>query len=330
METKILKDDSAILMGAELIQQGEVVAFPTETVYGLGANAFNPDAVNKIFIAKGRPNDNPLIVHLSDISQILNVADSVPPLAYELFNAFSPGPLTIVLPKNLAIPYTVTANLDTVGVRIPSHIVAQKFIKACGVPVAAPSANTSTRISPTDATAVFEDLNTKIPLIIDGGQCEVGIESTVITLAEKIPTILRPGIITQSMISNIIGQVKTHKGEIIGMAQAPGMKYKHYSPICEMFIIKNTDEIIEKFKWLLKNGKTNPVIFCRNSNEIYYKGLNCIALGDTDIEIAHNVFHTMRLAEKRYDAIISEDFNNEGIGGSVMNRLYKSAGIKRI
>ncbi|MEG0229983.1 MAG: L-threonylcarbamoyladenylate synthase, partial [Oscillospiraceae bacterium] len=245
--TEILKDtdDNATKKAAELLKQGDIVGIPTETVYGLAANALDPKAVEKIFIAKGRPADNPLIVHVNNIEMIKNLVDEIPLKAISLFEKFSPGPLTIILKKSDIIPNIVSANLKTVAIRIPLHAGARKIIEKTNLPLAAPSANTSGKPSPTSANTVFDDMNGKIPLIIDGGICDVGVESTVISLAEKEPLLLRPGFITQNDIEKVIGKIKLSTGVLSQINDntkviSPGMKYKHYSPQCDVIIIDSS------------------------------------------------------------------------------------------
>ena len=229
-DTKI-KGEEALDEAAEIIRGGGLVAFPTETVYGLGADAFNEDAVESIFLAKGRPQDNPLIVHIPSKEWLPRVAKNVPEEAYLLFEKFSPGPLTIVLPKIDQLPLITTAGLQTVGIRIPNHPIARELIRAAGCPVAAPSANVSGRISPTEARHVLEDMDGKIPLILDGGCSDIGIESTVLDLSKEVPVVLRPGAITAEMLSVYLGKVVDFKGKVL-IAEAPGMKYRHYAPTC--------------------------------------------------------------------------------------------------
>ena len=229
----------------ELILADEVVGMPTETVYGLAGNAYSENAVKKIFEAKGRPQDNPLIVHISSFNEIYDLVSAVPDSAKNLAEAFWPGPLTMILPKSDKVPYAVTAGLETVAVRFPSHPVANMFIKACGVPIAAPSANLSGKPSPTKASHVYNDLNGRIPLIIDGGDSEEGVESTVITLAGDTPRLLRPGNVTLSQLREVLGEVLVDdavlnplkKGEKVS---SPGMKYKHYSPEADVIILKGS------------------------------------------------------------------------------------------
>lgn len=330
MKTEVLKGRKAIDKGAELINRGEIVAFPTETVYGLGANAFNEEGVKKIFQAKGRPSDNPLIVHIADKKDIYKVAENVSAVAQKLIEAFMPGPITIVLPKRKEIGNTVTAGLNTVGVRCPENRVARAFIKKCGVPIAAPSANASTRISPTKAEYVLEDMDGKIPLIIDGGMSKVGIESTVVSVTDDIPIILRPGYVTSKMIAKVTGVCKNFSGEIIKSAPAPGMKYKHYAPVKET-VIAVREKLEETY---LLNVNKNPVLLVSNKTaDIIKKNnpkFNIIKLGKSGIKIASRIFSEMRKAEKIYDFIIIEYFGEEGIYKSISNRTVKSAGGKII
>lgn len=223
----------------ELLRNEQVVGIPTETVYGLGGNAFSPLAVSRIFEAKGRPTDNPLIVHISEFPEIYDLVTDVPEGAKKLADKFWPGPLTIILPKSEKVPYCTTGNLETVAVRCPSHPVARKLIKACGFPIAAPSANLSGKPSPTKAEHVFEDLNGRINLVIDGGDCDEGVESTVITLATEKPKLLRPGNVTLSQLKNVLGEVVVDDAVLNPLKEgakvsSPGMKYKHYSPDAEI------------------------------------------------------------------------------------------------
>lgn len=228
---------------AKLILNGEVVGMPTETVYGLAGNAFDESAVKKIFEAKGRPQDNPLIVHISEFSEIYDLVKSVPENAKKLAERFWPGPLTIILEKSEKVPYAVTAGLETVAIRCPEHPVARRFIKACGVPIAAPSANLSGKPSPTTASHVFADLNGRIPLIIDGGESREGVESTVLLLASKTPRLLRPGNVTLGELKSVLGEVQVDDAVLNPLkngekVSSPGMKYKHYSPDAEVTLIK--------------------------------------------------------------------------------------------
>ena len=306
--TKILNDENGIALAAQLIKNGEIVAFPTETVYGLGANALDACAVAKIFEAKGRPSDNPLIVHIDSTDKLSDIADGDLTLARELFREFSPGPLTLVLPKNKNIPDTVTAGLKTVGVRIPAHPMALAFLKECGLPIAAPSANSSGRPSPTTAQHVLSDLEGRIEIILDGGPCDVGIESTVLDLTAEMPTILRPGAITEHRLLKMLKTV--HKsGDFIGAPKAPGMKHKHYAPEVPLVIAENSEDAVLKYRQNTEAGKKTIIL----------------NLGDSPEEASRNLFAKLREAEKEYDIIIISKLPDEGIWASVMNRLYKAA-----
>ena len=237
MKTQLLKvNEDSIALGAKLIREGELVGFPTETVYGLGANALDAEAVVKIFEAKGRPQDNPLITHVSCVEEIPPLVRAIPAAAKKLMEAFWPGPMTLILPKADCIPNAVSAGLDTVGIRLPSNADARALIRAAGRPIAAPSANRSGRPSPTTALHVLEDMDGRIPLILDGGACQVGVESSVIDATGDVPVILRPGGITPEMVERVLGHVRVdehvmsplREGDV---ARSPGMKYKHYAPL---------------------------------------------------------------------------------------------------
>ena len=246
IETKISPPGAASIQeAADIIKNGGIVAFPTETVYGLGASCLDKKALDKIFKAKGRPSDNPLIVHVHSIEQVNEVAVSISATAEELMHKFWPGALTLVLKKRAVIPSNATGGLDTVAVRMPDHHVAQAIIEQAGVPVAAPSANLSGKPSPTTAQMVYEDLNGKIELIIDSGPCEVGIESTVLDVTGKVPKILRSGMITKEMINEAIGNVEYSEGKH-GKARSPGMKYEHYKPNAEVTIIKGPQAAVAR------------------------------------------------------------------------------------
>ncbi len=307
----------------ELLNRGELVAFPTETVYGLGAVATDEEAVKSIFVAKGRPSDNPLIVHVSDVASIDSVARDVPEVAKRLFERFSPGPLTIVLPKSYNIPDVVTAGLDTVGVRIPDHPLALALLARLAKGVAAPSANTSSRVSPSRAIDVYEDMCGKIPLILDGGQCRVGIESTVLDLTKEVPTILRPGGITADMLLEVLPQVQTFSGEI-KVAEAPGMKYKHYAPTCECYLVKT----VEACKAYVESCSGQRVSLLAMTDFFTACGVPGIDLGATILDMEHNLFAAMRDAEKCSDTILVQYPTSEGVGASVLNRLIKSSAGK--
>lgn len=329
MRTSIVTLQEGLDKAVKLIAGGEVVAFPTETVYGLGANAFDGNAVKKIFAAKGRPADNPLIVHIADKCDADRLAANISDGARAVIDRFMPGPITVILNRSPIVPDEVTAGLDTVGIRFPAHEVAQAFIKACGAPIAAPSANTSSKISPTSAEHVFEDMQGKIPLILDGGKCQVGIESTIIDMTADIPTILRPGAITADMLADALGQVRTFKGEIV-VAKAPGMKYRHYAPTCEMVVAASIEAAAKAYE---ENKRLRPVAIAKTG---YLRELQklcpceSIDLGEDDSAVMRNIYSAMHEAEKDFGFIICQDFGGGGVAGSVMNRIEKASGGKRV
>ena len=332
MYTQIKTLQQGLDEAVELIKNGELVVFPTETVYGLGANAFDGAAVRKIFEAKGRPADNPLIVHIADVCWIDSLAKDVTQEAREVIGAFMPGPITVILKRSDRIPDEVTAGLDSVGIRFPKHPIAQKFISACGLPLAAPSANTSTKISPTSAKHVFEDMQGKVPLILQGGDCEVGIESTIIDMTADTPTILRPGAITVDMLAEVLGKVKTFDGKIV-VAKAPGMKYRHYAPSCEMVIADSALSAAEEYSRQAMGGK-KPVILAKrdylDAISANIGSFNYIALGEDDVEAMRCIYAAMHDAQERYGYIICQDFGDNGVGASIMNRINKASGGKRV
>lgn len=328
MRTVVMKGEEALKRGAELIASGEVVAFPTETVYGLGADAFNGQAVAKIFAAKGRPSDNPLIVHIADKSGLEGLVCDVSDGARAVMDRFMPGPITVIMKKSGNVPDGVTAGLDTVGVRMPSHPVARAFIKACGTPIAAPSANRSTHISPTSAEHVFEDMDGRIPLIIDGGDCEVGIESTIIDMSTDVPTILRPGAITAEMLAEVLGAVRTFSGKVV-VAKAPGMKYKHYAPSCDTVVALSGESAKKAYDEAESKG-LKPLIIASSGLCATLGGRTHIDVGASDAEICRNIYAALHRAEKIAGFIICEHFGNDGVCGSVMNRVMKSAGGKTV
>lgn len=270
METKILStSEYDIALAGEIIKGGGLVAFPTETVYGLGADALNEEAVKKIYIAKGRPSDNPLIVHIAEKEDIIPLVKEVTPVAKALIDKFFPAPLTIILPKSERIGSTVSGGLDTVAVRMPQNETARALIRAAGTPIAAPSANTSGLPSPTKAKHVIDDMNGKIDAIICGEDCDFGVESTVITLATEIPTILRPGAITKEMLEKVIGKVEVAKAVLEGMEQnevaaSPGMKYKHYAPKARVLLVNASKEKYEAFV----NSKKDAFALCFEEDNI--------------------------------------------------------------
>ena len=272
METKLLPPtEQAITLACELLKQGEVVAVPTETVYGLAGDCKNSSAIKKIFEAKGRPSDNPLIVHISDFEMLDGLVSEIPEDAKLLAKNFWPGPLTIIMPKGRSVCSENCAGLDSVGIRMPSNSIAQAIIKKSGIPFSAPSANLSGKPSPTTAQDVFEDMNGRIPLIIDGGECQAGLESTVISVLNDTPIILRPGVITKEMISKVLNKdILVAKAVTEGVKKdeqvlSPGMKYKHYAPKAQVIILNGS---IEKFTSYVNSHKTDHTyVLCFENEE---------------------------------------------------------------
>lgn len=325
--TRIVKAKDGIDEGARILKDGGLVVFPTETVYGLGANAYNENAVANIFKAKGRPQDNPLIVHISSLDQVNDIAVDVPDEFYKLAERFMPGPLTVILKKSDKIPYVVTAGGDTVGVRMPDNAYTRQLI-AKSFPLAAPSANRSKHISPTTAQHVYEDLNGEVDLILDDGACQVGIESTVLDLTVDVPTILRPGAVTADMLLDVVGQV-SQNGKIIKVAKAPGMKYTHYAPKVDTVTAVNIDHAVNEYDKQASLGK-NPVIVARDIYRDTLKDRNLISLGVTVEDYTRNIYSALHTAEKEYDYIIVEELHGSGLEASVMNRVTKAAGGKEV
>ena len=344
MDTLISKIDvdnidmEEIKKQAEILRAGETVIFPTETVYGLGANALDEEAVSKIYKAKGRPSDNPLIVHIGDKKQVYNLVKSVTKEAEIVMDKFWPGPITIILNKKDIIPKRTSGGLDTVAIRMPSNKIANALIKEANIPIAAPSANISGRPSPTRAKHVYEEMNHRVSGIIMGNDCVYGLESTVLDLTGEIPTILRPGSITKEQLEKELGNVQLdaalEKKEDNIKAKAPGMKYTHYSPNAEVYIVSGEQtNVIDKINTLTEenNDKNfNTCVICLKCNEKQYIG-KTICLGETLEDVASNLFDALIQAdEEKCDIIYSESFTNEGIGCAIMNRLLKSAGYKII
>ena len=337
MNTQVLPaDEHALALASELFREGQLVAFPTETVYGLGANALDEKAVLSIFAAKGRPADNPLIVHIWDRAQLADICE-VPPLAEKLMDAFWPGPLTILMPRKESIPPAVTAGLPTVAVRMPSHPVAAALLKACGLPIAAPSANRSGKPSPTAAAHVLEDMDGRIPLILDGGSCDVGVESTVLDICHGTPCILRPGGITKEMLETVLGNVEVagsvlrplKQGEV---ALSPGMRYRHYSPDGQVTLVTGKEErVVAALKLLYAQAEANAhrsCVLCFTEHVAALADCHPHDLGSRDdpAAVARRLFDILRrLDEERMDVIFSEVVPPEGVGLAVMNRLGRAA-----
>ena len=325
METKVEKLNKKTLKYAKkLINSGEIVAFPTETVYGLGADATNDTAIKKIFEAKGRPQDNPLIVHLAKKRDIKKYVKNISKTQKKLINSFMPGPISIIFEKNNVISSMVVAGGNTVAIRIPENKIARKFINYCHAPICAPSANTSKRPSPTMAKHVYDDLNGKIPLIIDGGKTNIGIESTVVRVDNDIVYILRPGRVNKKDIENL-GLVAVDKIDTSKIPQSPGTKYTHYKPNCDMIIVKtNVIENINKlYENCIKNDK-KPIIFCKKCNLQKFENKNVVALGSDSQEASANLFSYLRQYENN-DLIICEYFDNGNMVEGLFNRMIKAS-----
>ncbi|MFX3624421.1 MAG: L-threonylcarbamoyladenylate synthase [Ectobacillus sp.] len=316
---------------AQLLRQGEVVAFPTETVYGLGADATNDGAVAKIFEAKGRPSDNPLIVHIASRAQLEQLAASIPPAAEVLMKHFWPGPLTLIFPKKDGVSGRVTAGLDTVAVRMPDHPVALALIAKAGVPVAAPSANRSGRPSPTLAVHVYEDLNGRIAGIVDGGATGVGVESTVLDCTSSPPAILRPGGVTKEQLEEAIGMVHMDPGlqSETEKPKSPGMKYTHYAPKAPLIIVEGTKEFLQRLVKQRQEEGLQVGVLTTEDNASFYEADAVIPCGRrSDLStVAAKLYEVLRAFDAAgVEVIYSEAFPKEGIGIAIMNRLTKAAG----
>lgn len=334
-------DAEALKEAGEIIKRGGLVAFPTETVYGLGGDALNEDSSGKIYHAKGRPSDNPLIVHICRMEDLAPIVKEIPETAKKLAEAFWPGPLTMIMNKSGKVPYATTGGLDTVAVRMPRHEVALSFIQAAGGYVAAPSANLSGKPSPTLAKYVAEDMDGRIEMIIDGGEIGIGLESTIVDLTEEVPIILRPGYITKEMLRDVLGKVRMDKtilDDSTGQApKAPGMKYKHYAPKGELTIINGQQErviaeINKKAKEMRQKGEKVGIIGTDDTVGLYEADSVKSAGSRADEEtIAHALYRILReFDDEEVTVIYSEAFeetaHSGGIGQAIMNRLLKAAG----
>lgn len=335
MKTEILKaTEESIEKAAAIIKDGGVVGLPTETVYGLGANAFDSSAVEKIFEAKGRPKDNPMIVHVSSIDEVYPLVKKFPEEAKKLAEKYWPGPLTIIMPKSDKVPVRTSGNLDTVAVRMPSHPVMRKVIEKSGCPIAAPSANLSGSPSPTNAKYVFEDMDGRIELILDGGECEVGLESTVITLATEKPRLLRPGGITPEQLEEVLGEIIIDKAvksklEENARASSPGMKYKHYAPKIKVVIIKADKE---KYAEYVSSHSENAAALCFE-DDAQNMSVPTVTYGRSDDSSsqAKRLFDALReLDETGAEIAFAHCPSDEGVGLAVYNRLLRSAGFEVI
>ena len=334
-------DRELLQQAAQIIKRGGLVAFPTETVYGLGADGFNEEAAKKIYAAKGRPSDNPLILHIAEEKQLEQIVKKIPEKAKKLMESFWPGPLTIILEKKENVPYTTTGGLDTVAIRMPNHLGALSFLKAVQTPIAAPSANTSGRPSPTKAEHVLEDMKGKIDMILDGGEVGIGIESTIIDMT-SVPMILRPGFITQEMLEEKIGDVFLDPTLQNGLQEkerpkAPGMKYRHYAPKADLTIIEGElSRVIDQINRLtaqkVSEGKKVGIIATEETKKFYRDGMiKVIGTRKKEETIAKHLYSILReFDEAEIDVIFSEAFSEKAFGQAIMNRLIKAAGHHKI
>ena len=327
------KEENAIQTAAEILKNGGLVAIPTETVYGLAANALDGKAVAEIFIAKGRPQDNPLIVHVASLDEIFPLVEAVDSRLYDLAEKYWPGPLTVIMKKSSIIPDEVSAGLDTVAIRMPSHETARKIIEISGVPLAAPSANASGKPSPTKASHVIQDLDGKIDAVVDGGECSVGVESTVVTLATEPPTLLRPGGITPAQLEAVLGEIqispavfeKLKEGE---KAESPGMKYKHYAPAAQVTIIKGDFESFRKF--VLAQKETVCAVCFEGEGKHFENYIEYGSENDADSQ-AHSIFDALREVDKTgCNTAFVRCPVSSGVGLAVYNRLLRSAAFRVI
>ncbi len=346
METEVIQIDEhnideaskkSLQRAGQIIRDGGLVAFPTETVYGLGGDALNPDSSRKIYAAKGRPSDNPLIVHVADFEDLETIVKEVPDSARKLAKAFWPGPLTMIMNKNDRVPYETTGGLDTVAIRMPNNEIALELIRQSGGFIAAPSANTSGRPSPTVARYCIEDLSGKIEMILDGGQVGIGLESTIVDLTSDVPMILRPGYITLDMLKEILGEVEVDRTIIDSNSgakpKAPGMKYRHYAPKGQLTIIqgeqsKVVEYINRKAKEAAAEGKKVGVIGTDATKDLYEADIvKSVGNRDDESTVAHELFKVLReFDDENVDVMYSEAFDDSGIGQAIMNRLLKAAG----
>ena len=347
--TKILKicethpEIERINLAARVLKNGGTVVFPTETVYGLGASAFDDNAVKKIFVAKGRPSDNPLIVHIWNTNQISELVSEIPHYLNKLAERFWPGPLTLVMKKSSRITGLVTAGLDTVGIRIPKHQIALALLKEANIPIAAPSANVSGSPSPTRAEHVINDLDGRVDVIIDGGDCDIGLESTVLDITGDIPVVLRPGGVTVEQLEAVLGKVAVDtfvydelKSEHI-KPKSPGIKYKHYSPRAKVIVVdgsleKLVDEIGKQAWNYVKANEKVGILATEQTKHKYPHGY-VVSAGDRNNPetIAANFFKLLRhFDEKGIEVILAEGIDKQGIGMAIMNRMIRSAGYNVI
>lgn len=340
METEVVYldrldiDENILRQAANIIKSGGLVAFPTETVYGLGANGLDEDAVKKIYIAKERPQDNPLILHVSSMDEVSRLVDKIPEEARLCMDKFWPGPLTIILNRSKLVPDIITAGLDSVAIRMPNNPIALKLIEMANTPIAAPSANTSGSPSPTKANHVIEDLNGKINMIIDGGSAEVGLESTILDLTGDTPSILRPGGITLEQLRQVMPNVVVDVTEVSEFMtpKSPGQKYRHYAPIADLILFEGKMEDIskainKKTLELMEDGLKVGIMATEETKEEYPEGY-VIVVGSREKRetIASNLFTAIRFFdEARVNIILAEGIEMDNIGTAIMNRLVKAS-----
>lgn len=329
-----IADTTAIKRAAALLLAGEIVGMPTETVYGLAANALNETAVKKIFEAKGRPQDNPLIVHIADVSALAQVSADVPDAARRLAAAYWPGPLTMVLPRAAGIPDTVTAGLSTVGVRLPAHPLARALIRQAGVPIAAPSANRSGRPSTTTTAHVLADMDGRIPAILEGGPCQVGVESTIVSLTGEKPRLLRPGGISLEQLRAVLGEVEIDRAlrEQIGddeRVSAPGMKYRHYAPKAPVTVVCGDPELTAAYIQKHLTNETGVLCFTEFAYLFEMHEMRTMGTASDPITQARRIFDALRsFDETGVQEIYTQCPDDEGLGLAVANRLKKAAGFQ--
>ena len=332
---------AVLLKAAELLRAGEVVGFPTETVYGLGANGMNEDASQKIYEAKGRPSDNPLILHIAEFDQLEGIAKDISEDAWKIMKAFWPGPMTIVLHKRDEVPMKTTGGLSTVAVRMPNHPIARELILKAGVPIAAPSANRSGRPSPTEAAQVMEDMEGRIPMIIDGGKVGIGIESTIVDMTDEKPVILRPGFITPEMVEEVVSGVTIDPAILGGSVseglkpKAPGMMYRHYAPLGDMWLVEGSMEnVIRKINELTKEKQESGykvAVIGTDENIDEYKAdiIRSIGSRKDPAEIGANLYGTLReMDQLGVQIIYAESYGEEEFFGAIRNRILKAAGYQ--
>lgn len=343
METELIKinsiDDEALKRAGQCIKDGGLVAFPTETVYGLGGDGLNEVAAKNIYLAKGRPSDNPLILHINDQKMLSRIVIEVTPMAKKIMTAFCPGPITIILPKSDIVPKAVTGGLDTIAVRMPDNDIARALIKYADTPIAAPSANISGRPSPTTAQAVYKDLQSRIDMVLDGGACQFGVESTIVDCTEDVPIILRPGAITKEMLEEIFPVVKIDKA-IVGanvVPKAPGMKYKHYAPKVDMILIEGDNEKMSSsikeilHKYENEGKKVGLLVSDEVANELNNQNTFSYGSQENLAQIASEIYEGLRyFDDKDVDIILAQGTTDKGIGLAIMNRLHKASGFNSI